>query len=227
MKSSLVLIFLMSCVSVFSHAQQVAPGLTATSVEAAPVVAPTLLAGQYWTYRRLDMWRNEETETFSQYLLAELPDYWAVSWTILKSKDAQRLGSVTPEKLFTAGHGFGDSRIVGTHESLRFPLTTGKTWDFGYTFNGKPGSVTEIKQTATVKGWETVKVPAGTFRALRVEHQGYYATFENGSTWSGRIRETFWYAPSARRIVVHEYQDTGALGTIWEKRRDELVNMLL
>ena len=227
MKSSIVLVFLIGCASAFSNAQQLPPAPTATSIEAAPVTAPALLAGQYWTYRRFDMWRKEELETFSQYLLAELPDYWAVSWTILKSKDAQRLGSVTPEKLFTAGHGFGDSRVVGLHESLRFPLAVGKSWDFSYTFNGKPGSVTEIKQTATVKGWETVKVPAGTFRALRVEHQGYYATFENGSTWSGRIRETFWYAPSALRIVIHEYQDTGALGTIWDKRRDELVNMHL
>ena len=163
----------------------------------------------------------------SRSLRTELPDYWAVSWTIFKSKDPQRLGSVTPEKLFTAGHGFDDSRVVGKHESLRFPLAVGKSWDFNYTLNSKPGSVTEIKQTATVKGWETVKVPAGTFRALRIEHQGYYATSENSSTWSGRIRETFWYAPSARRIVVHEYQDTGALGTVWDKRRDELVDMLL
>ena len=227
MKSSIVLIFLMSCVSVFSNAQQLTSGVTAATVEAAPVAAPTLLAGQYWTYRRVDLWRNEEMESFSQYLLAELPDYWAVSWTIFKSKDPQRLGSVTPEKLFTAGHGFDDSRVVGKHESLRFPLAVGKSWDFNYTLNSKPGSVTEIKQTATVKGWETVKVPAGTFRALRIEHQGYYATSENSSTWSGRIRETFWYAPSARRIVVHEYQDTGALGTVWDKRRDELVDMLL
>lgn len=227
MKSRIASIFLMGCLVAFSHAQQVFPAVAAASAEAAPVTAPTLLAGQYWTYRRLDMWRNEETETFSQYLLAELPDYWAVSWTILKSKDAQRANSVTPEKMFTAGQGFGDSRVVGLHEPLRFPLAVGKSWDFSYTFNAKPGSVTEVKQTATVKGWETVKVPAGSFRALRVEHQGYYATFENGGTWSGRIRETFWYAPSARRIVIHEYQDTGALGTIWDKRRDELVNMLL
>lgn len=227
MKSTILSLVLLGALSGFSHAQQLPAAGAGASAEAAPVDAPALLAGQYWTYRRLDFWRNEEIETFSQYLLAELPDYWAVSWTILKSKDAQRMGSVTPEKLFTAGHGFGDSRIVGANEALRFPLAAGKSWKFSYVFNGKPGSVTEIKQTATVKGWETVKVPAGTFRALRIDHQGYYSTFENGSAWSGNIRETFWYAPSARRIVIHEYQDTGGSGAIWDKWREELVDMRL
>lgn len=219
----------LSCFVVYSNAQQRSPDVTAAErgAEAAPVAAPELLVGQHWTYRRMDLWRNEETESFNQYLIAEVPGYWAVAWTILTSKDAQRLGSVTPERLFTAGHGFNDLRMTGLHEPLRFPLVAGKSWEFRYKFSPKSGSTTTVTQTATVRGWETVKVPAGSFRALRVDHVGTYTTVESSNQWSGQIRETFWYAPSARRVVMHEYQDTGGDGATWDKRRDELVGMLL
>jgi hypothetical protein len=110
---------------------------------------------------------------------------------------------------------------------LKFPLNVGKTWTFSYEFQSKASTVVEVKQTATVKGWETVTVPAGTFRALRVEHAGWYSAREGSAMWTGRITETFWYAPAARRIVAQEYRDTTGSGEAYDQRRDELVAMQL
>ena len=57
-----------------------------------------------------------------------------------------------------------------------------------------------------VLGWETVKVPAGEFRAMKVERTMYLADYD---TFRGNTQrtETEWYAPDIRgaaKIVVFE-----------------------
>lgn len=189
--------------------------------------APVLKAGQQWAYRRVDLWRKEEAERFRQELAFEDGGRWMVRWTILNSDDPVRRGSITGELMDPANQSFADSRMSGHNESLRFPLSPGKSWSFDYSLRSQPGREIKISQTATVRGWETVTVPAGSFRALRVEHAGRYTANEGGYSWSGTIRETCWYAPSARRMVMREYRDTKGDGGTWDQWRDELVEMRL
>jgi hypothetical protein len=208
-------------------------GCAAPGVPVAPmgslqgqVQSPKLVTGQQWTYRRLDLWRNEEAERFSQSFTTETNGKWAVLWTIHSSKDETRIGT-TEESFSSANHGFGDPRMSGQYEPLRFPLSVGKTWTFNYKFQSKPETLIDVTQTAVVSGWETVTVPAGTFKALRIDHSAWYGATENSKMWKGRITETFWYAPSAQRIVAQEYKDTTGRGVTWDQRRDELVSMSL
>lgn len=189
-------------------------------------VPPVFKVGQQWTYRRTDLWRKEESERFRQEMVFEEAGRWLVRWTILNSDDATRRGSITGEYLSPENHGFADLRMKGQHEPLRFPLTPGKTWSFEYSLQNN-AKRTRITQTATVKGWENVNVPAGNFMALRVEHQGIYNSSDGDYQWSGRIRETYWYAPAARRVVKREYQDTKGDGSTWDQWRDELVEVRL
>lgn len=185
-----------------------------------------LASGQQWTYRRIDLWKNQESERFTQSFNAETGGEWLVLWTIVSSNDPQRIGT-TDERFYTANHGFRDARMRGNHEPLQFPLSVGKTWTFNYQFQSNPTTLVSVTQTAVVKGWETVNVPAGTFKALKVEHAGLYTATEDSNRWTGRITETYWYAPSAQRIVAQEYKDTSGQGTIYDQRRDELVSMQL
>jgi hypothetical protein len=190
---------------------------TQTSIQ-----APTLVAGQQWTYRRINLWNNEETERFSQTLNLQSSGQWNVFWTIHSSKDEARIGT-TEEKMENSTHGFADARMSGRYAPLQFPLSLGKSWTSNYTFQSNPNTLVDVSQTARVSGWETVTVPAGTFKALKVVHTGWYNATENSSRWTGRISETFWYAPAARRIVAQEYRDTTGSGSTWDQRRDELV----
>lgn len=193
----------------------------------ASVAAPSFKAGQQWTFRRVDLWRNEPVERFREEMLFADAGSWLVRWTIFDSQDATRLGSVTGERIDLASHGFADARVTqGRHEPLRFPLHVGKQWNFAYTLHGKSGQQLRIEQVATVSGWETVIVPAGSFHALKVVHKGRYAT-TTGYIWTGGIEETYWYAPSAQRVVKVEYRDTQFDGSTWDKWRDELVEMKL
>jgi hypothetical protein len=205
-----------------------------SSVPVAPKVAastpqtteqnPTFVSGQQWTYRRIDLWKGDEVERFTQLLTTPLGAEWGVLWTIESSSDVARVGT-TEERFFAATHGFGDSRMTGRHVPLQFPLGVGKSWSFSYKFQSKPQTSVDVKQTATVTGWETVKVPAGTFKALKIEHAGTYTATEGANQWSGRITEVYWYAPAAQRVVAQEYRDTTGTGKIWDQRRDELVSM--
>lgn len=183
---------------------------------------PHLIAGQQWTYKRVDLWKNVETERFSQTFMEQTNGKWRVDWTILSSTDSARVGT-TPEQFDASTHGFADPLLTGQHQPLKFPLSVGKRWTFSYQYQSKPDTRVDVTQTAQVTQGETVTVPAGTFKALRVEHVGRYTATQANQHWSGRITETYWYAPEVGRVVASEYKDTTGRGTTWDQRRDELV----
>ena len=95
------------------------------------------------------------------------------------------------------------SRIRSTDQWQEFrryqwPLAQGKTWDAPY-----EGADFDTSWSVSVQGWEDVTVPAGTFRAIRIDLK---------RTNSGGRRtvkqETLWYAPAVKRHVrleEHEY----------------------
>jgi hypothetical protein len=183
-----------------------------------------LLAGENWTYRRINLWTNEESERFRQDMLGGIGDHLTVLWTIITAEDARRRGSVTYEYLDGATLAFYDPKAEGRHIPLQFPLYPGKRWQFQYKYN-PGGSSLKVEQIAVVEGWEDVRVPAGSFRVLKVVHTGRYSATDGGNHWSGAIHETYWYAPEAKRVVRMEYRDTTGSGSTWDHWRDELVSM--
>ena len=77
-------------------------------------------------------------------------------------------------------------------ELLRFPLAVGVQWEFTYR-NVLVGA--SFRRSNKVEGWDTVKVPAGTFQALRVNSVG--VRLDNNY----RFTETYWYAPEVRGLI--------------------------
>ena len=197
----------------------------ATVMAQEKVDKPTLQSGEHWTYRRIDLWKNEEVERFREDLLGGVGDSLTVLWTILSSQDERRRNSVTYEFVDAATLAFYDPKAEGRHVPLQFPLYPGKTWSFQYEYHPQPLLDLKIEQSAVVEAWESVTVPAGTFRALKVVHHGKYAASLMEYSWPGRISETYWYAPDAKRVVKMEYRDTQYGGSTWDHWRDELVDM--
>jgi len=56
-------------------------------------------------------------------------------------------------------------------------------------------------------GWEEITVPAGKFRALKIEAQGSFRRTGDGSG-SGTARNVIWYAPEVRRWVKMTREET-------------------
>jgi hypothetical protein len=83
---------------------------------------------------------------------------------------------------------------------LRLPAKAGDRWDVGFATKSR-----RVKGTATVKGGEEVEVPAGKFKAVRVDRavDGNELTF---ALWYapgvGVVKEEFWRAGSRRDVRV-------------------------
>ncbi|MDD5295849.1 MAG: hypothetical protein PHU46_02950 [Rhodocyclaceae bacterium] len=189
---------------------------------------PTLLSGEHWTFRRTNLRTGVEMERFREDLLSGVGDSSKVLWTILFSLDKQRQDSVTQEFIDASTMAFYDPKAEGRHVPLLFPLAPGKTWSFKYDYHPQAIFDLSIEQSAEVTGWESVTVPAGTFRTLKVMHRGrYLATYGLFYNWPGYILETYWYAPEVKRVVRMEYQDSQYGGAMYDHWLDELVDYKL
>lgn len=152
----------------------------------------------------------------------------------------QEAGSKIPPKEQLTGPDWSRFRSVNGHEKVvnrpfTFPLSPGKTWELEYTEDhpNREYLRQQFHSNYKVVGWEQVKVPAGTFLALKIEAQGQWtadlapsvsasastrvdnagsisvtrANKSAAQTATGRTYKAFWYVPEVKRYVktVEEY----------------------
>ena len=86
----------------------------------------------------------------------------------------------------------------------------------------------EWKYTVKVGGWEEVKVPAGTFRALRVDVEGQRGKDPDPFWWpkqAARFQHTIWYAPEAQRYVKARHRAWAMTDSLFADDAIELVEL--
>jgi serine protease Do len=77
---------------------------------------------------------------------------------------------------------------------VNLPLETGKTWRANYRPKGYTSKTFDL--TATVVGEETILVPAGEFKTMRVNWKGYA-----GSRSMAMFNASVWYSTELNRVV--------------------------
>jgi len=88
-------------------------------------------------------------------------------------------------------------------------------------------SLPGFTSTARIQGWEQVTVPAGTFRALRVEMAGNRRLdFFTRDAVAGRFKLTVWYAPEVRRFVRLEHMAWSAYRDAPAQLNHDVVELL-
>lgn len=103
---------------------------------------------------------------------------------------------------------------------LKFPMKAGERYPSDYDMETLPdGNLVRHRRASRVVGWEDVTVPAGKFRALRIEAEGTVQVAKKPKP--GRSMVTVWWVPELRRWVKLE-QDFGPNG-----HRQELVSYKL
>jgi hypothetical protein len=209
--------------------------VAAATTESIP--QPTLQAGDTWSYQNTlektpSVWRQTHSQST---VVRSSPSTVLVRNTevgspnppaeILLNADWSRFRSLN-----------GKETIV--HKPFAFPLTLGKTWDMEYT-DDHPSNTshkTEHHQLQfRVVGWEDVQVPAGKFKALKIEADGTWSgevapkvaasvatqAGADGTTTAaqtvnvaartvtGRLYDALWYAPEVKRGVktIEEFYD--------------------
>ena len=94
---------------------------------------------------------------------------------------------------------------------FKYPMKVGDEFPVSYYFD--KSKVTPNKRTVRregivrVVGWEEVTVPAGTFKALRIEMSGEYKLFprDQGGR-GGTFVETYWVSPKVKMRIVLSYR---------------------
>jgi hypothetical protein len=184
-----------------------ASALLGTSLSvAAQVAAPALKAGDTWTYRGIDNYNRLPTGTWTREVTGTEASGIRVA---VRSAD----GSI--DDLFRApgelASGVLNDRARGTMDPalqlMPFPLAEGKSWS-QKVIRTDPVSneKREMLVRGRVLGWETIKVPAGEFKAMKVERTMYLGDYDSFRGITQRT-ETEWYAPDIRgaaKVVVFE-----------------------
>jgi len=84
---------------------------------------------------------------------------------------------------------------------FKFPLRAGDEYPINSEFRQarRGPNVGRIAVKMKVLGWESVTVPAGTFRAMKVEGRGTFERYDQKRT--GSLILTFWYVPEVNNYV--------------------------
>jgi len=177
----------------------------------APVPAPALQAGDTWVFDRS---HEEGANSFTQGRWDFTVERPGSDMMVVGLK---RDGAPTGYQDHMVGADWSQRRIVDGVETVtgrpfRFPLKVGDTWSADYTDPRQHGFQTSAQFHTTYKvvGWEDVTVPAGTFRALKVEANGTAdgkidvpASAVSGTLASTTSGTTMSHVQAAQSRVVH------------------------
>jgi hypothetical protein len=166
----------------------------------AVVLWPDVKTGDCWTYRRVN------------YLTDAIRDTYELCTTFADAKAIHSIarfeGLTEPTDLtWTADwNPVTFSNAVQRTEAglLQFPLKLGHEYHAIWEEEVfSMGLRTRHERIVKLERWEEVVVPAGTFKALRIEARGTYERTWGGISIrnSGPARSTIWYAPAIKRWV--------------------------
>jgi len=176
-----------------------------SSAFAADLPAPVVQPGDTWTYRHIDGYNKLVVGTVS---LAVAAAGAGDIQLVTRSGDGRYTSQSTYAGQGRLAAGTLSERAEGTLnpplELARYPLREGEKWRQTVVRDdvlSREKRATALE--AKVVGWQTVKVPAGEFRALLVERRidlGDYDPFRGPTLrW-----EREWYAPEVKGTVKYE-----------------------
>lgn len=212
-------------------------GLLCCSVHAQSVDAPALAAGDSWVYTNTTETGPQGWTRRDETITVERVDRDGILVAIKQE------GSTQPAIEHLVGLDWSRSRDINGKQQvinrpLVFPLSQGKSWRVEYTeANPNPRHTSEtFRSEYVVVGWEDIQVPAGKFKALKIESNGQWTASMAPSvstdtraqvtpgamasmtqsqittprTSSGKLYKAFWYVPAEKRFVksVEEYYDS-------------------
>jgi len=147
-------------------------------------------AGDRWEWRQVDSHSKGETGRFTRTIVARDGE--------LRIADSV-CGEMSLASAFTL-----DCDKVAAKPWRAWPLEVGRKWSTDVDWTRPDGASGNTSQDAVVAALEDVTVPAGTYKAYRIELDGWYRNSRGGH---GRQRDVFWYVPELHADVKHTRDD--------------------
>ncbi len=174
----------------------------------AQVEAPSYRAGESWTYREINGYNNIERAT----VVREVAQADGTVRIVTKFGDGKLISDAvypTPGALHS---GALNDRARGTFEPALamtpYPLAEGQRWSERAVRSDEVWK--ERRRTRVdgrIRGWETVRVPMGEFKALRIERVIYVGDQDPFRSETTR-EEIEWYVPELKmpvKLQVREF----------------------
>ncbi len=163
------------------------------------VLKPVIEVGDRWTYRGVNMLGPGSEEYDIQVVNI---DKGLMQVVCTRKRDGREFDGVYTEE-WSASTSCSGFIQKPPPRFLRFPLVPGVSYPIKYISHRARAHThtSSVEGSVEVKGWETITVPAGRFRVMRIE-----ATMDVSQPdgTGQRRRSTIWYSPEARATVKIE-----------------------
>ena len=185
--------------------------------EAAPVQKPDVKVGDQWTYRITSYRTNvPQVSTANVQVTFVGPD--SIVTVTTDGKGPDRDSQYTSEwnaLSLSSGQVFEKPQRF-----YRFPLRAGDSYPFTFEAVAMRGSTDRWRSEGETKvlGWEDITVPAGKFRALKLDISNTFRGLS--SSFFGWARREVWYVPEIKRWVKGTYAE-GDHGKSWPNVKAE------
>ena len=194
---------------------------TTSSADEAVVRAPYVERGDCWSYRAENI--QHQGKPIRDYeLCVNLVDpskdrIFAVATV---KDDGREIDMVYSTEWATYASVTGMISRQGVRP-YRFPMKVGDAYSMEFDFlNPRLGTnAGTVRNEVKVAGWEDIAVPAGTFRALRIEMKGRTKRTDQISEFDQST--TIWYSPQVRRHVKFQNRNP------WQTQGEELTSFRL
>lgn len=171
------------------------------------VVKPEIRVGDSWTYRGTNI-LGPGTQVHES-RVSFVDDKLILVVSTRKSDGKEFDSSWTSEWNAVTAH---SGNMYRPHTGFfRFPLHVGDKYQLKYE-QFRPRETDRINQSAgsaVVVGWETIEVPAGKFRAMRIEAD--MVTVPSGGGKAAQLKGVIWYSPEVRRWVKFQFVGGNAM----------------
>jgi hypothetical protein len=179
----------------------VACAATVCSAQSGDIPRPGVKVGDTWTYTRTT--NSPVGGGFRQARAVQVNDK-AIQLVITDAAGKESDETYTPDWNVVAS-AFG---IFYPNIGLfQFPLKVGA--GYAFQFEVVPALATNVRtrheHTAKVVGWEEVQVPAGKYRAVKVEARGTWRRLDISA--EGTAHFVMWYVPELRRWARFSYDE--------------------
>lgn len=180
-----------------------------------PVRLPYVEVGDCWTYRAKDS-LDQPNWSSSKSCVTYVDKSKNLIFTVLKTqKGRERDRTFTSEwnPISTAR-----SVFLKAPRYLQFPLHVGDAYscDDEYRQKRNEQGWARVQYDIKVVGWDDVTVPAGSFRALRIEATGTGRRLDRTNAKPFRHQLTIWYVPAVNREVKRIFSSTSGRESIHE-----------
>lgn len=182
------------------------PGAVAASDPEVIERPPRYKVGDSWTYQRTDKLKLDRSRPQVLHLTETVTEMRADGMVIRRGPPGGPPESqpflFTPELNPIEDE---NNRYNPFIPERRFPLRVGKSWREPYDFMNRRNDRTHSWGFGSVEGWETVTVPAGTFRCLKIVTKHWGTAMGTGASYGFDALRTECWSPEVRSYVRMEF----------------------